>query len=190
MVRHKVFVSFHEDDIKYKEKFVKSMEDFIIDKSVDTGDVDDTGLTDERVRQIIRDDYIRDASVTVVLIGSCTWQRKHVDWEIGGSLRDTKRNSRCGMLGIVLPGHRNYWRKGEVDPHLLPPRLADNIEGDDPYARIYDWPFLWTYGTSDEVSEWIDKAFQRKDKEPPPDNARDSFKRNHTGRECWDGWTD
>lgn len=189
MVRHKVFVSFHEDDVEYKEKFVESMEDHIIDKSVDTGDIDDTGRSADRVRQIIRDDYIQDASVTIVLIGPCTWQRKHVDWEIGGSLRDTKRNSRCGLLGILLPNHPNY-RRQEIDPHLLPPRLADNIEGDDPYAYIYDWPLFWSSATPDEVGEWIDKAFHRKDKEPPPNNARDSFKYNRTGRECWEGWTD
>ena len=62
----------------------------------------------ETIRQQIRDNFIRDATVTVVLIGPCTWQRKHVDWEIGSSLRKTKRNSRCGLLGILLPNHPNF----------------------------------------------------------------------------------
>ena len=188
MTRHKVFVSFHEDDIEYKKRFVNSMEDNIIDESVDTEDIDDTGLTADQVRDKIRDDYIRDASVTIVLIGPCTWQRKHVDWEIGSSLRRTRRNSRCGLLGILLPNHPNY-RRGRINPHLLPPRLADNIGGYDPYSYIYDWPLFWSFATPDEVGEWIDRAFHRKNG-TPPNNARKSFGRNRTYRRCSEGWID
>ena len=31
--------------------------------------------------------------------GSCTWQRKHVDWEIGSSLRDTRLTSSVRVVG-------------------------------------------------------------------------------------------
>ena len=47
----------------------------------------------------------------VVLVGTCTWQRKaYVDWEIGSSLSDTRNNTktRCGLLGIILPSNSNY----------------------------------------------------------------------------------
>ena len=90
--RHKVFISFHEQDIKRKEALVRMMGKRIVDRSVDTGNIDDTGLKTATVRQKIRDEYMRDATVTVVLIGPCTWQRKHVDWEIGSSIRKTKKN--------------------------------------------------------------------------------------------------
>lgn len=183
--RHKVFVSFHERDIEYKEKFVRLMEDRIIDKSVDTRDIDDTGLKAAKVRQIIRDEYIRGASVTVVLIGPCTWQRKHVDWEIGASLRDTKKNPRCGLLGILLPNHPNY-RGRKINPRLLPPRFADNLEGSDPYALIHKWPEHWDPA---RFSEWIDGAFNRKSG-TPPSNARKSFGRVWTRRKCSQGWVD
>ena len=140
--KHKVFISFHEQDIKYKEDFMRMMGGRVVDRSVDTGNIDDTGLKTETVRQKIRDEYIRDTTVTIVLIGPRTWQRKHVDWEIGSSIRRTKRNSRCGLLGIVLPNHPDYGKK-QVNPHLIPPRLADNWQGDDPYALIYHWPRPW-----------------------------------------------
>ena len=109
--RHKVFICFHEKDIAYKKKFVSMMGMRIVDRSVDTGNIDDTGLKTATVRQKIRDDYIRDASVTIVLIGPRTWQRKHVDWELGSSIRRTKKNSRCGLVGILLPNHPNYGKK-------------------------------------------------------------------------------
>lgn len=81
--RHKVFISFHHEDQSYKDSFADLMENDIVDHSVDDGDIDDDNLSTETIRQKIRDDFIRDATVTVVLIGRCTWQRKHVDWEIG-----------------------------------------------------------------------------------------------------------
>ena len=108
--RHKVFVSFHHDDQKYKDWFVTVMKGDIVDKSVEDGDIDDR-IKVETIRQKIRDDFIADATVTIVLIGPCTWQRKHVDWEIGSSLRDTKLNSRCGLLGILLPNHPDFEKR-------------------------------------------------------------------------------
>ena len=172
--KHKIFISFHEEDIRYKEDFVRMMGKRIVDRSVDTGNIDDTGLKTATVRQKIRDEYIRDATVTIVLLGPRTWRRKHVDWEIGSSIRKTKRNSRCGLLGILLPNHRNYGRKRNI--HLFPPRLADNCSGQDPYALIYDWPKPWTPA---KVAEWIHRAFVRRNG-IPPDNSRQPFARNRT----------
>ena len=71
----------------------------IVDRSVDTGNIDDTGLKTATVRQKIRDEYIRDAAVAIVLIGPRTWQRKHVDWEIGSGIRKTKKNPPVWLVG-------------------------------------------------------------------------------------------
>ena len=178
---HKVFISFHEQDIKYKEELVRMMGKRIVDRSVDTGNINDTGMKTARVRQIIRDDYIRDATVAIVLIGPRTWQRKHVDWEIGSSIRKTRRNPRCGLLGIVLPSHPNYGKKRNL--HLLPPRLADNYKGEDPYALIYDWPNPWAPA---KIATWIHRAFVRRNG-APPNNGRSPFARNRT-RDYRKGW--
>lgn len=180
--RHKIFISFHEADIEYKERFIRMMGKRIVDRSVDTGNIDDTGLKTTTVRQKIRDEYIRDATVTIVLIGPRTWQRKHVDWEIGASIRKTRRNPRCGLLGIVLPNHPNY-RDANLDPHLIPPRLADNWTDDDSYALIYHWPNPWTPA---KVQEWIHRAYIRRIG-APPNNSRDPFGRNRS-RDYRIGW--
>ena len=182
--RHKVFVSFHHEDQAYKDLFVRMMGDDIVDKSVEDGDIDDSNIKTETIRQNIRDDFIADATVTIVLIGPRTWQRKHVDWEIGSSLRDTKKNSRCGLLGILLPNHPDFGT-GKYRPHLIPPRLADNCGDDDPYVSIYNWP---GQQATDNIRQWIHKAFKRRDG-TPPDNSRDQFGRNRTGS-CSDGWQD
>ena len=179
--RHKVFISFHEQDIKYKKEFVRKMGKRMIDRSVDTGNIDDTGLKTATVRQKIRDEYIQDATITIVLIGPRTWQRKHVDWEIGSSLRKTKKNSRCGLLGILLPNHPNHGKKH--NPRLVPPRLADNRKGEDPYARIYDWPIPWAPA---KAAQWIHRAFVRKEGANPI-NSRKPFARNRA-RDYRKGW--
>ena len=179
--RHKVFVSFHHEDQLYKEYFVDMMEGDIVDKSVEDGDIDDDNLSTETIRQKIRDDFIRDATVTVVLIGPCTWQRKHVDWEIGSSLRATPRNSRCGLLGILLPNHTNHGSQSYTSK-LIPPRLADNCGGHDPFARIYDWS-----SDSASIRRWIHRAFRRRNG-TPPDNSRSQFRNNKSG-DCWRGWS-
>ena len=127
--RHKVFVSYHHDDQAYKDDFIRAMGGSFIDKSVDDGDIDDTNLATETIRQKIRDEFIADATVTLVLIGPCTWQRKHVDWEIGSSLRDTKNNPRCGLLGVLLPNHpysQNRQCNPLLTPRQIPRRLVDN----------------------------------------------------------------
>ena len=189
--RHKVFVSYHHaNDQKYKNEFVRMMGDDIVDKSVEDGDIDDDNLATETVRQKIRDDFISDATVTIVLIGPCTWQRKHVDWEIGSSLRQTKKNPRCGLLGIMLPNHPDFNKK-TYTPCLIPPRLADNCKGEAAYARIYDWPSQdcrLSQQATDRIRQWIHKAFKRRTG-TPPDNRRDQFGRNRTGS-CSDGWSD
>ena len=182
--RHKVFVSFHHKlDEDYKNFFCQWLGSDIVDKSVEDGDIDPDLKTDT-VRGNIRDRFIADATVTVVLVGKCTWQRKHVDWEIGSSLRDTKNNSRCGLLGILLPTHPDYQAGGTYRPWLVPPRLADNCGEDDSYAEMYHWPYPWDAA---RVRRWIHAAFQRRQTVNPV-NSRRQFARNRTGP-CRDGWS-
>ncbi len=128
--RHRVFISYHDKDRKWMEQFVRQMGAQIVDRSVKVNSIDDRNIKTETIRQQIRDDNLRDSTVTIVLIVPCTWQRKHVDWEIGSSLRDTKKNPRSGLLGIILPNHPSYKRKN-FNPRLLPSRLADNLDGED-----------------------------------------------------------
>lgn len=181
--RHNVFLSYyHGQDQEFKDRFVRMMgEGSIADKSVDLGDIIDTNQPTEATLQRIREDFIAQVSVTIVLIGRCTWKRKYVDWEIGASLTDTQTNRRCGLLGILLPGHPNF-QKREYDPQLIPPRLAENCNGDDPFALIRDWT-----RDTEEIRGWIHQAFLRRRKQPDPDNSRLPFGRNWNGN-CARGW--
>ena len=171
--QHKVFVSYHhKNDQEFKDRLVEEMSADIVDRSVEDGDIDD-GLRTEAIWEKIRDEHIADATVVLVLIGRHTWSRKFVDWEIGSALNRSRNNSQCGVLGVVLPDHPDYG-KGRCDANLLPQRLATNIEGDDPYVRLYDWP---VDGSLSVIRDWVHTAFLRRDG-PAPDNYSKRFKNN------------
>lgn len=175
--KHKVFVSYyHQDDEKYRNKFEELFGDIYVSKSVDEGDID-PNLNTEYVRQKIRDEYLRDSTVTVVLVGNNTWKRKHVDWEISSSIRHTVKNPRSGLLGIILPSYKRP-NPGKYNSDTIPPRLWDNIKCE--FATIYGWSNEKT-----TIEERIHSAFQRKDK-VNPDNSRKLFARNRSG----DKWQD
>lgn len=74
----------------------------INDISVNTGDIDDS-LSSETIRIKIRDEYLRDSSVTILLCGEETRFRKHVDWELKSSMINGPINKRSGILVIDLP---------------------------------------------------------------------------------------
>jgi hypothetical protein len=178
--RHKVFISYHHAlDEHYKTDFERRFGaafGAIVPGSVNDGDID-PNLPTETIRQKIRDEYLRDTSVTVVLIGAETWQRKHIDWEIGSSIRHTECSPRSGLLGILLP---TYPRADptKYNPRAIPPRLYDNIKCE--FAAIYNWSENPT-----TVQDWIHQAYLRKSTKQP-DNSRASFGTNRTGSE----WTD
>lgn len=89
MTKHKVFISYHHDNDQWaKEKLLElnSKYDIFIDRSVDTGDISDD-LSDEKIRKKIRDEYLRD-TVTILLVGTETKNRKHIDWELYSSMYD------------------------------------------------------------------------------------------------------
>jgi len=172
--KHKVFISYHhKNDEGYKKRFedlFTEQTDTIVSKAVQDGDIDPT-ISDDRARQLIRNNNIQDSTVTVVLIGAHTYTRKHIDWEIGSSIRGTKASTRSGLLGILLPSHPDFKRSGGVRNKLLSQRLVDNFKCD--YAQLQKWS-----EDSAEVKRWIHQAFLNRDK-INPDNSEIGYKKNH-----------
>lgn len=175
LTRRKVFVSYHHaNDQLYRnafENFFAINHGIFISKSVQIGDID-IGNNTDTIRQKIRDEYLSDSTVTVVLIGKETWQRKHVDWEISSSIRETKNSTRSGLLGITLPTHPNY-NQPTYTPGIVPPRLANNEANG--YANIYNWS-----NNPADVAQWIETAFQNRNIKTP-DNSYPHFVNNKFG---------
>ena len=170
---HKVLLSYHHgNDEAYKECLVEMSRRYgiFIDMSVDTGDIDDS-LSDARIREIIRDEYLRDSTVTIVLVGRDTKHRKHVDWEIYSSMFNGKVNKKSGILVIKLPGtselgiapgeqekeaiypdiDRQSWisiqSRAEYERQYpnMPARIIDNLVWSEVKISVVPWPRIANY---------------------------------------------
>ena len=165
MAQHRVFITYHHaNDQQFKEDLVKfgKNNNIFIDQSVDTGDISDNS-TDERIREKIRDDYLRDTTVTIVLVGTETRNRKHVDWEIYSSMINGQKNKKSGILVINLPSVANgyVWAPhGHEETNLYPSDFRwssvtsrNEFEQRHPYmpGRIID---SLVKGVKISVTEW------------------------------------
>ncbi len=105
-MKHKIFVSYHhKNDQYYRNKFEEIFSeyyDIFISQSVQDKDIDD-GLSDQEIRKIIRDQYLKKSTVTILLVGTETKNRKHVDWELYSSMYNGSVNKQSGILVIKLP---------------------------------------------------------------------------------------
>jgi len=175
-VRHKVFISYHHDDQEEADQFIetfdKEREVFIaralgVDMEQDIIDSDDSEYVMRRIREL----YLKDSTVTIVLIGKCTWARRYVDWEIQASLRHGEETTPNGLIGIVLPS------AGKKP--IAPERLSKNLKGensDEGYARWY-----WYPQRKDTLANWIEDAFQaRTTRAHLIENPRERFKYNRS----------
>ena len=165
---HRVFISYHhENDQKYKKILVKEFAEkhgAFINESVDMGDVSED-LTDQAIRRKIRDGHLRHSTVTIVLVGADTRNRKHVDWEIHSSMYDGSVSGRSGIIVILLPTVRNGYVRvahGDEEKSLypddewtsvskaefrkqhpyMPQRLTENILKDDALISVVSWDKL------------------------------------------------
>lgn len=152
--RRKCFISYHHDDEVEVQQFIEEFDqarDVLIARGIGarmSGDIIDS-TNDDYIKSQIRTRYLRDTSVTIVLIGRCTWARKFVDWEIAASLRNTSTATRSGLLAISLPSI------SKMANRALPARLDDNVNGEAGYARWWKYP-----SNSDSLADMIELAYE------------------------------
>lgn len=186
IAKHKVFISYyHYDDQYYKNELLRQNERYGLfqDYSVHENEIDDTGKTSERIRQIIRDDYIRDATVLVLLCGKNTSKRKHIDWELHAAMFDTSTNPKMGILVVNLPTISQSVRAGESEDRKLvfpecnswtsiatrkeyentyqymPSRIIDNFITHVPIS-VVNWTSI--DGRPEVLKQLVDNAFKRR----------------------------
>lgn len=152
--KRKTFISYyHKDDSEYKKKFLNLMDDLIVNKSVEDGDIN-SDVSDEYAKQLIQKSFLHDTTVLIILLSNKTKCRKHVDWEISGALNYKVGDSYSGILGLKLPTHSDYGT-GKYTYNLLPDRLSDNLKSG--YAVIRDY-------TTDrkKLQGYIEEAYNRR----------------------------
>lgn len=150
--KRKVFISFYQGDRPEVGNFIdqwSNQEGVFTAKALGTSDEDDfiDSNDPEYVMTRIREKYLGDSTVTIVLIGSCTHSRRYVDWEIKSSLRRGTYTPN-GLLGILLPSQRL--------PAFLPPRFEKNWQTGEAncYARYHSAPT-----SASELGLWVEDAY-------------------------------
>jgi len=175
-IRHKVFISYHHEDQEEVEAFIKEFDedkDVFITRALGVDmeqDIINSTDTDYVMRRI-RDLYLKDSTVTIVLIGKCTWARRYVDWEIQATLRHGETVMPNGLLGIKLPSYNSNGY-----PDRLNKNLKSKNQEEDCYARVIDYP-----KSKDSLKKSIDNVFNaRKIRRDKIVNPRDKFTYNRS----------
>ncbi|MBS7825182.1 TIR domain-containing protein [Wohlfahrtiimonas chitiniclastica] len=148
--RRKVFISHYKGDRIEVDNFIKRFGHLFIPKVLGANNNDDfiNSSNTDYVMQRIRELYLGDSTVTLVLLGSCTHSRRYVDWEIKSSLKQGNSIIPNGLMGIVLPSQNNRCS--------LPPRFRENWNQnhENCYAKF------WSYPDSDQqLVDWIEDAY-------------------------------
>ena len=149
--RHKCFVSYHHEDEDEVKAFLESYKSVFIPRVLGVSDEDDfiDSKDTDYIMDQIREKYLTDSTVTIILVGKCTWARRYVDWEVYSTLRNDKNNKRSGLVAITLPSVANYAGK------RLPPRVDDNVDEGKGYARWWKYP-----STADRLTKRLEEAFR------------------------------
>ncbi|MCB1909014.1 MAG: TIR domain-containing protein [Rhodocyclaceae bacterium] len=159
LVRRKVFVSYHRADEQEVQHFIKWFDhaaDAFIARGIGSGmagDVIDSKNSDYIMGRI-RSLYLSDSTVTVVMIGNCTWSRKYVDWEVQASLRSGGLSPPNGLIGIRLPSYHGNAYPRRLNLNLLPEKRG-LLAPTDCYARVYDMP-----RSVAEFRDYVEDAFR------------------------------
>jgi hypothetical protein len=175
----KVFISYSHLNQIEADRFVQQFggpNSILMMKTVGVSDQDDfiDSPNPAYVLQRIRDQYIQDSTVTLVLIGRCTHGRRYVDWEINASLQQGEGELPNGLIAIQLPSC--------PDGVFLPPRLEKNWSPDDQnsYARVWHYP-----PTDEYLREWIEDAYNaRTTRAHLISNSQDMMKSDACCRVC------
>ena len=157
---HKVFVSYHHENDQGKADYLRDKygnNNTLLDKSLSEAY---ENMTDDEILAAIRQEHLKDSTVTIVLVGSETANRKWIDWEIYSSLRPYGDRKINGLLAIKLP------TAGE-----MPARLQDNI--DSGYAVTMSWKNI-----SWQLESKIQEAYDNRSKSYLINNTRARRQRN------------
>ena len=103
---HKCFISFKTEDFTYKRSILENLNIDLVDKSLHEAI---NSEDEDYIMRKIREDYLRDSTVTIHLIGvksaeSFGWEeQKFIKRELQASLYHREGNTQNGILGVVLP---------------------------------------------------------------------------------------
>lgn len=160
-----VFVSFnHHYNQQHALNIIKVIKSLgYNDVSVNDGTKieNEDSKTDEQIRKEIRDNFLRDVDVTIVLIGTDSTNRKHIDWEIRSSIYKFENEREGSIVGVNLLEKNNSWI---LDYDLI------SLHDRNPAPANRRWPE--NYEMNRENYDWM------------PERLFNSIKNNYSKPDC------
>ncbi len=123
----------HEHDDKYCRKLQSELTSVCVSADAllsDTINKDTAGH--------LKEIFMKDISVSLVLIGRNTFESPRVDLELYASLLDVDEIPPAGLLGIVLPDCPGFKHSSNWSEQFLPTRFKENYFSG--YAGLINWP--------------------------------------------------
>lgn len=190
---HKIFISFKYTEHRHYKYYLEKLNDIFdnnifVNYSLSENEIEEEKYNDEGIRRIIRDNYIQDATVLILLNGQGMRDSKFIDWEIQAAMTDTDLNPKMGILVINLPENKNgmidssgevkkitggnwertlskdYYELIKEYPHT-PKRILKNLCREKVKIDFIDWDKLISnnnYESAVNLKWLIDVAFKRK----------------------------
>ena len=162
-IARRCFISYHHADQTEVDRFIRTFDSTHsafsargLGQEMDPDIVQSTN-TDYVMRRI-RERYLRGTSVTLVMLGRCTWARRYADWETQASLYRAAGSPPNGLLAIKLPSWQDGW--------AFPDRLNMNLLSSEKqaagatqcYARHMPYP-----QTVEALQAAIEEAYTRRE---------------------------
>lgn len=186
MNKQKVVISyFHGNEKKFADKLIKWNETGELFESVSTNELDiSSELKDKEIKNLLRSEYIKDATVLILLCGPNTKKSMLIDWELQAAMYSDKQNKKLGIVVVNLPESKNKICKASVHEGKiiksqnkpwpttrtrqeaeyyypeLPDRIIDNLLQDHVYLTIVNWNMA--YNNKDVLMDVIDGAHKRR----------------------------
>lgn len=139
----KIFISYHHKrEQKEKDRLVKLIKNSyseyfeVKDMSVQLGDIHPM-LPAKKIYKIIREEYLKDTDVTIVILGKHTKCRKHIDWEIVASLISYGSLGRRKKNGLLILLTDDFIKKQKINKFFNGKNYNTLITKKNSSPRIY-----------------------------------------------------
>jgi len=139
--KHACYISFSPEDRDEANQFMSTFDnsgEVFLSRDPNLTETDVLSLQEEaKAIEFLQETGLKDAGVTIALLGKNTWNSYWPDWEIAATLAGGR-----GLLAISLPSVGSGWAPA-------PSRLADNSA----YAVTHAYP-----PTPIHLAKWINAA--------------------------------
>lgn len=100
--------------------------------------------TDEQIRREIRDNFLKDVDITIVIVGQDTTNRKHIDWEIRSTVYKFEGHRNGGLIVVNALTNNETWLLNDklIEEHDTTPAPGSRTWPSDSIMTLENFEWL------------------------------------------------